>query len=201
MRLPDTERSHLYRDMAPLTASMVKTAGPYNAARESMIEVLRGYEFFSALEVGCSIGTAIRRISDEFNCLCAGLDFCEAALEEARRINPELPFRLLDAEDLLTKPPRMHADLILTCGVLMHCGPDLYRKICQNILALNPRLIFHQEIQGDEELIENCETVNHFKRAHDYVKTYKDLGIPEANIRRTVFGSDAGLMNIIVEME
>ena len=204
MVFPDTERSIRYRDMTTLEESLIAQSAPFNKQRNALIETLRGYRFNSALEIGCSVGTVIGRIAAEFEGVeCAGFDFNRQAIMHARQTNPAVDFRVLDAEDMRDSYAVHQFDLIFTSGVLMHCGPRLFRGVGRGIVAMKPKIVVHHEPQGDEELLrqlsygkilemskrddepmpgtDKAATI-YLQRRHDYVGFYRAAGVAEERI-------------------
>lgn len=199
----DTERTTRYRDMTPLSSSLIAQGAPHNLQRNALIDALKGYRFDSALEVGCNVGTVIARVRAEFGVRCSGFDFNEQAVRYAMLQHPDISFWVLDAEDMADAYRTGGHDLIFTSGTLMHCGPKLFALVCRGILALQPKLILHHEPQGPEELLRELtlgevwrasryeksplpekddDDIVYFQRRHDYVGFYREAGVPAEHI-------------------
>jgi len=181
MTIPDTDRSHTYRDAYTAEQFKAEQSNPFGKYREAVITALSDKQFASALEVGCAIGTLIGRIHYHRACKCAGFDFSEAAIAVAKRQHPSVDFRVLDAEDMLTAYEPMQFDLILTSAVLQHCGAALFWKVCENIAALKPKHILHLEAHGDEKRVRANNEKLYCR--HNYRAAYEALGLPAENIQ------------------
>lgn len=173
------EKSTYYRDDMDLEMAKAAQGKPDSKTRRVFMDALEMYQdrFNNALEVGCNIGTVAKLVSERFDVGVDGFDFNSPSILEAAQSNPSGIFTVWDADDTPWPYSPGDYDLIYSVGTLMHMGPNLYKKVCAEILRLEPKLIIHQEIQGDiENVIEYREDTPYFMRVHDYVQTYRDLG-------------------------
>ena len=201
----DTQRTTRYRDMTPLSSSLVGQRVTHNPQRNRLIETLGKYRFKSALEIGCNVGACIGRVKSELipEGYCAGIDFNVPSVEHAPERNPGVDYRAMDAEDICEHFEPGQFDLIFTVACLMHCGADLWQAVCGNILRLEPKLILHHEPQGEERLIRELplgriwraskysesplpdrsdDEIVYFQRYHNYICYYAQEGRFPLNI-------------------
>lgn len=182
--IPDTEKSTRFRDNYPLQQSLGTNDAPTMYHRQDMLDKLATLEFDSVLDIGCGVGTVLGLIEKRFPSplLLAGFDFNEEAIDYAFRKYPEMIFTKADISERVSKLYYATVfDIILTSGVLMHCGPKLFEQAIADIISLKPKHIIHVEIQGDEKLL--TERDNIFKRAHDYVGEYQKHGVSDIEVK------------------
>lgn len=93
-------------------------ASPYERDKyRATLDALPRARFGHALEIGCSIGVLTRLLAGRCDHLLAA-DFAEAALDQARRANADLPNVVLERRRMPGDWPAGRFDLILISEVL-----------------------------------------------------------------------------------
>lgn len=105
----------------------------------------------SVLELGCGMGRNLAELGRAYPALrLTGLDVCLEAVDATRRIA-----RVGNAEvhDLYDPTPLPPADVVLTCGVLVHLHPGRLDGVLRRILAAARVGVLLIEDEGHDEVV------------------------------------------------
>ena len=95
------------------------------------------------LDLGCGIGRFAQLFTEWMNYLYLGVDQSKEMIEEARRLHPFLPFRIMNAMDMPVKKVLVPFGLVFSCAVLQHNRHEDKDKIIPKIReALKPDGLF-----------------------------------------------------------
>ena len=168
----------------PRQVSSPATRDFYARQASELAEILKGLQFHSVAEVGCGFGRIGERLVDRSGVRWVGADLSRNQLMEARRRNPSLRPRLVEAS-AGALPLRDGAfDLVLGVEVLMHIPPDRIATVLRELWRVSRRYILHLDWYEDYLAGYGSE----WSWVHDYPRLWKSLGASPEELRIKVAG-------------